>query len=108
MASALQRQGRHLYDIYFLLGDADVAAFVGSDEYHALILEVDQLGGEYFPRDHRSPADMRFDTSPAVNSGEELLASIAADYARSAYLFYGDYPDLDTIYERIATIKGRL
>ena len=99
--TALQRHGRHLYDTYFLLGEDDVAVFVGSEEYLALIAEIDEFGREYFPRDHRSPAKMRFATSPALAPPEDLLLAIADDYSRSEFLFYGDAPDLEAIYRRI-------
>lgn len=106
--TALSRQTRHLPDIYSLLARADVAAFVGSDEYHALVHEVDAFGLQYFPRDHRAPNDLRFAGSSALNPEGELRAAIEDEYARSAFLFYGDRPQLDAIFERIEEIRDRL
>jgi len=42
-ATALNRQGRHYYDIYYLLGRDDVVAFAGSDDYRTLAIEIDAL-----------------------------------------------------------------
>jgi hypothetical protein len=105
---ALQRQGRHLYDIYFLLADAEVAAFVGSDECRALIPEIDEFGRTYFERDHRTPDGMSFATSRALAPQGDLRAAVEAEYARSAFLFYGEFPDFASIYERIEEVRGRL
>lgn len=106
--TALQRQGRHLYDVHFLLGDEDVAAFVGGGEYRALISEIDLFGCEYFPRDHRSPSDMRFANSRAFAPPTDLRAAIKDDYARSAFLFYGNPPEFEAIYGRIDEFRNRL
>lgn len=106
--AALLRHGRHFYDIYFMLGDVEVAEFVGSDDYHALIPEIDALGLTYFPRDHRTPHGMRFATSRVLSPGMDLLAAIEDDYARSQFLFFGDFPDLETIYRRLEEVRDRL
>lgn len=43
-STAVQRQGRHFYDVHFLLGDPDDAAYVGGPEYLALLPEIDEFG----------------------------------------------------------------
>lgn len=105
---ALQRQGRHLYDVYFLLGDEGIAAFVGGSEYSTLISEIDRFGREYFPRDHRSPSGMRFASSCAFSPPTSLRAAIEDDYVRSAFLFYGNPPEFEAICERIDEFRDRL
>lgn len=107
-ATALQRQARHLSDIYALLGDADVADFVGSDEYHALIPEIDEFGRRYFSRDHRTPDGLRFADSRALSPERDLLTALEEEYLRSEFLFYGGFPDLSEIYGRIEQFRGRL
>ena len=106
--SALHRQARHLSDIYALLGNSDVTAFVGSHEYHALIPEVDAIGRTYFARDHRTPHGLRFVNSRALRPTDVLLSAIEAEYTRSQFLFYGPVPDLGEIYRRIEEIRGHL
>ena len=106
--SALARPTRHLADLYFLLGDPDVAEFIGSKEYRDLLPEVDAISNEHFPRDHRAPTEMRFAGSRALAPEGGLRTAIEADYARSGVLFYGDRPDLAAIYERIAEVADRL
>jgi Nucleotidyl transferase AbiEii toxin, Type IV TA system len=106
--TALVRQTRHLADIYSLLGDRDVAEFIGSGEYLDLLSEVDAISAEHFPRDHRAPAPLRFASSRALAPEGGLRAAIEADYARSEVLFYGERPDLAAIYERIAEFADRL
>ncbi len=105
--TAIQRQGRHLYDIYFLLGDAEVAAYVGGEEYLALLPEVDEVGRQYFPRDHRTPEGLRLSGSRALDPGDELRAAIEDDYRRSRFLFADDQPTLGEIYARIAEFRDR-
>jgi hypothetical protein len=106
--TAIQRQGRHFYDIHFLLDDADVAQYVGGEEYMALLPEIDEFGLRYFPRDHRTPEGMRLAGSRALSPSAELLAAIEEDYARSRFLFAGDQPSLEMIYERIAEFRERM
>ena len=105
--TAMQRQGRHLYDIYFLLGDAEVAAYVGGEEYLALLPEIDEFGRQYFPRDHRTPEGLRLSGSRALDPGDELRGAIEDDYRRSRFLFPDGQPTLDEIYARIAEFRDR-
>ena len=105
---AIQRQGRHLYDIHFLLGDDAVAAFVGGVEYLALVGEIDGFGRQYFPCDHRTPDCMRLASSRALAPGEELRKAIEDDYVRSRFLFADEQPSLDAVYARIAEFRDRL
>jgi hypothetical protein len=107
-ATALNRQGRHFHDIYFLLRDDEVASFVGSAEYHELILEIESFGQRYFERDHRPPPGMRFAESRAMAPDSELLAAIKADYHESRFLFYGDVPEVPAIYDLIGSFRDRL
>jgi hypothetical protein len=105
---AIRRQGRHLYDIHFLLGDGDVATYVGGEEYLALLPEIDEFGRQYFPRDHRTPEGMRLSGSRALDPGEELRMAIEEDYRRSRFLFADGQPTLEEIYGRIAEFRDRL
>jgi hypothetical protein len=107
-ATALQRQTRHLSDIYALLGGKSIPAFVGSAQYQALIVEVDEFGRAYFPRDHRTPEGLRFAGSSALSPGGGLRAAIEEEYVGSRFLFYGDFPDLGVIYRRIEEFRDRL
>jgi hypothetical protein len=106
--TAIRRQTRHLSDINSLLADPAIAEFVGSEEYHALIPEIDQFGRTYFERDHRTPAGLRFADSRALAPSEDLRAALEAEYTSSRFLFYGDFPSLDLIYARIDELRERL
>lgn len=106
--TALQRQVRHLSDIYFLLGDPEIAEFVGGTDYKALIPEIDDFGRTYFPRDHRTPAKMSFSESRSLSPDSELRAAIDAEYRRSKFLFYGPFPELAEIYRRLEEFRRRL
>lgn len=106
--TALQRQARHLSDIYSLLNDPEIAEFVGGADYQALIPEIDEIGRTYFPRDHRTPADMSFSESRSLNPGSELRAAIDAEYRRSEFLFYGPFPELGEVYRRLEEFRRRL
>lgn len=106
--TAIQRQGRHLYDIHFLLGDAEIAGYVGGEEYLALLPEIDEVGQRYFPRDHRTPEGMRLATSRALTPGEELRVAIEEDYRHSRFLFADGQPNLEEIYARIAEFRDRM
>jgi hypothetical protein len=106
--TALQRQGRHLTDIHELLADPAIAEFSGGEEYIALIPDVDELGRTFFPRDHRTPPNMRFADSRAVRPDAELRAALEAEHARGEFLFYGTVPTLDAIYARLEEFRARL
>jgi hypothetical protein len=107
-SNALHRQSRHLSDIYALLGDADVADFAGSAAYHTLIPEIDEIGRQYFGRDHRTPDGLRFTSSRALQPEDHLLAAIEAEFARSTFLFYGETPTLEEIFDRIEKTRKEL
>lgn len=106
--TAIQRQGRHFYDTYFLLGDDEVAEYIGGEEYLALLREIDEFGLRYFPRDHRTPEEMRLAGSRAFSPDDELRAAIEEDYLRSRFLFAGDQPSLEAIFARIAEFRDRM
>jgi hypothetical protein len=106
--TAIQRRGRHFYDLYFLLEDTSVNDFIGGDGYRTLVTEVDAFGREWFERDHRSPPELTFENSPAINPDEELRDALQEDYSRSAFLFYGDQPSFGTILERLQSVRDRL
>lgn len=106
--TALQRQARHLSDIYSLLGDPEIAEFAGGADYHALIPEIDEIGRTHFPGDHRPPAEMRFSESRSLRPDSELRAAIEAEYRRSEFLFYGPFPELAEIYQRLEEFRRRL
>ena len=106
--TALQRQTRHLSDIYCLLGDPEIAEFVGGTDYKALISEIDDFGHTHFSRDHRTPAEMRFSESRALSPDSALRAAIEGEYRHSEFLFYGPFPELSEVYRRLEEFRRRL
>ncbi len=106
--AALQRQGRHLTDIHELLGDRTIAEFAGGDEYLAMVADVDEFSHIYFPKDHRTPPNMRFADSSALQPDAKLRAALDAEHARSGFLFYGPIPTVDEIYIRLEPFRKRL
>lgn len=106
--TAIRRQTRHFSDINALLADPTIAEFVGSEEYHALIPEIDEFGRTYFERDHRTPAGHCFAESRALSPDDELRAALESEYEASRFLFYGDFPSLDLVFARIEEFRDRL
>ena len=100
-AGALNRQGRHYYDIYYLLAEDDVVAFAGSDDYRALAIEIDTLSQADFPGQHRAPVELRFSNSPALDPGSDIQAALALEYERNRFLYYGGFPTFDEIHARL-------
>ena len=91
-----------------MLGEPEIAQFAGGADYKALIPEIDEIGRTFFPRDHRTPAEMSFSESRSLNPDSELRAAIEAEYRRSEFLFYGPFPELDEIYRRLEEFRRRL
>ena len=89
---------RHYYDIYCLLGDADVQAFLGTEAYVA-------------HKDERFPA--ADNKVIAENAAFELSDSTTRDrfaraYAATSALYYRGQPSLDDILGRIQKYADRL
>lgn len=83
---------RHYYDVFCLLGDPDVQAFIGTEAYHAHKKVRFRTGDD--PDLTRNPA-FRLD-------GNETRAAFERAYARTRALYYRDQPSLETILSRIS------
>ncbi|RDI73638.1 nucleotidyl transferase [Gaiella occulta] len=105
---ALNRQGRHYYDIYRLLERDEVREFIATDGYRALASEIEDVTRQYFPDDHRAPADLRFANSPALAPGDDLRVILDSEYTASRHLYYGDAPTLAEALSRIEAVRNDL
>jgi len=89
---------RHYYDIYCLLGDADVQAFLGTEAYVA-------------HKDERFPAaDNKVIAENAAfeRSDRTTRDRFARAYAATSALYYRGQPSLDDILGRIQKYADRL
>lgn len=89
---------RHYYDVYCLLGDADVQAFIGTEAYAA-------------HKDARFPAadNKVIAENPAFElSGQATRDRFARAYAATSALYYRGQPSLDDILGRIQEYADRL
>ena len=82
---------RHYYDVFCLLGDQSVQAFIGTEAYHAHKALRFRAGDD--PDLARNPA-FRLEAS-------ETRAAFERAYARTRALYYRDQPSLETILGRI-------
>lgn len=89
---------RHYYDVYSLLGDGDVQAFIGSDAYVAHKLA--RFRGADEPDIRRNAAFWLSD--PVTRQVYERA------YGATRALYYRDQPSLDAILARIAEVADRL
>lgn len=88
---------RHYYDLYQLIGRADVQTFIGTAAY------------ENFKRERFGGDDTKVSNSDALklmNKADRAL--FEKEYDRSANLYFRDRPTLNSILKRIATDLNRL
>ena len=89
---------RHYYDVYSLLGDEGVQAFIGSDAY------VAHKAARF--RDADDP-DLRRNEAFWLRDADARRLYDRA-YAATRALYYRDQPPLDDILARIAAVADRL
>jgi len=89
---------RHYYDVYCLLADPDVQAFIGTEDYRthkakrfSKVDEPDLTGNEAF-----------------LLSDEQTRATCVAAFAATQALYYREQPSLDEILHRIGRDLARL
>lgn len=95
--SALQRQGRHYYDLWCLWRQTDVQAYLHSDEFGRVATEVAAIGERYWGKHHSAPDDLDFGRSPAIRPDDALQARIAAAYDADRTLIFGGAPAFSEI-----------
>jgi len=90
---------RQYYDVYCLLGDAAVQAFIGTEAYQA----------------HKQLRFPKADLDIPINQNEAFLLSdpttrqaFQTRYEKSKNLYYKGQPSFNEILQRIATFKDRL
>lgn len=90
---------RHYYDVFCLLQDAEVQAFIGTKKYHA--------HKEYrFPAaDRQSPLS---DNEAFLMSDEKKRALYKKEYERRASLYYQGQPPFDEVLSVIHKNLSRL
>lgn len=89
---------RHYYDVYCLLDDAGVQAFIGTADYLA-------------HKDRRFPAadEKTLSRNPAfLLKDQDTREAYAKSYERTRALYYREQPSLQAILERIADNLNRL
>jgi len=89
---------RHYYDIFCLLNDADVQAFIGTDAYL-------QHKAHRFP--DADEKDLMLNGAFLLDDADTRRAYAAA-YAKTRALYYREQPSLDTIIKRIGEYISRL
>lgn len=106
----LRLAGRHLYDIYQLLGDDDTRQALialGHDGIAALASDIDEhsraAGFISAPRPDGGYAD-----SPVFVVDGAVGAAIADGYRAVAGLIYGEVPDLDAVHVRVSESRDLL
>ncbi|MHB8313310.1 MAG: nucleotidyl transferase AbiEii/AbiGii toxin family protein [Candidatus Dormibacteria bacterium] len=95
--SALQRQGRHYYDLWCLWRQTDVQTYVHSDQFDRVASDVAAIGKRYWGTQHAAPDGLVFGQSPAVRPDAALEPRLAAAYAADRVLIFGDAPAFSEI-----------
>jgi hypothetical protein len=89
---------RHYYDVYCLLGDPGVQAFIGTEAY------ITHKDARFPTADNKVIAE-----NPAFSLSDEALRSrFARAYAATSALYYRGQPSLDAILGRIQEFADRL
>lgn len=90
---------RQYYDVFSLLGNEDVLAFIGTEEYHA-------HKADRFPKpDFEIPIA---ENEAFLLNDQERRAKFRERYQKTKTLYYKGQPDFDLLLERIAEFVGRL
>lgn len=100
---------RHYYDLFCLVGQAEVEAMLRSDEYANIKIDYDRISTQFFPKSYVPPPDMSFAKSDALFPGPDLRAVIAtAVETQCRLLCFGSFPSWEQIQARLEEIRGLL
>ena len=106
--NALNRLGRHYYDVAQLLADSTVNASVGTAAFWDMARDQDVRGARDFPRYHRCPPDLNFSDSAGLFPTAPLIQTLRREYERDRGLFFGDAPTFDDVLAALASVRARL
>lgn len=100
---ALQRAGRHFFDVYQLLGSADVISALSApgQAMEVLAADVDAKSAE-FSWDHTPRPHDGYAASPVFDSAGPVHDVAAEGYARALSLIWGERPAFGQVLARIA------
>ena len=100
---ALQRASRHFFDVYQLLGSADVISALSApgQAMEVLAADVDAKSAE-FGWDHTPRPRDGYAASPVFDSAGPVRDVSAEGYTRALSLIWGERPAFDQILARIA------
>jgi Nucleotidyl transferase AbiEii toxin, Type IV TA system len=103
-SETLLRAGRHFYDIYQLIGSAEVIAVLSAPGQSMAVLaaDVDAKSAEFGWGHTARPAD-GYAASPVFDPAGHLRAHGAQAYARAQSLIWGERPAFDEVLARIAS-----
>jgi hypothetical protein len=90
---------RQYYDVYCLLGDEQVRAFIGTDAYQA------HKATRFPPPDYAIPI---VENEAFLLNSKELRAQFRKRYEDTAALYYKGQPDFDVLLNRILELANRL
>ncbi len=107
-STALNRIGRHYYDVSNLLDDAAVGASIGTPAFWEMAGDHDERGAREFPGRHVGPTGLDFANSLGLFPTDELAAILRQEYERDRVLFFGDAPSFDQVLASLLLVRERL
>lgn len=100
-ASKVPAAGRHVYDVYRLLGDPGVQSALAQEQFAARIA----LDAERWSAENKWPYSPRpaggFAESPAFRGGTQAASALASALEQAGTLVWGVTPGYDEVLERI-------
>jgi predicted nucleotidyltransferase component of viral defense system len=94
---------RHYYDLYHLAGLAEVQAFIVSDEFGPIFIDVQAFSVEHWP-DKALPPGMNFAQYDVLRPSDAHLAELTRNYTAERDLFFRPPPSMTEILSRLQNL----
>jgi predicted nucleotidyltransferase component of viral defense system len=107
-STALNRIGRHYYDVAKLLGDPPVNASVGTTAFWEMAQDHDSRGAREFPKHHIGPPGLDFQQSQGLFPDGQLANVLRREYERDRVLFFGNSPSFDEALAALVSVRSHL
>lgn len=105
-----QQLGRHLYDIYMLLGNESVRGFLEDrKQFMAVVEDCERVSLEYFDSEYTRPPE-GYGTGSAFRSDDRVMDQLRTALANAEDLYFGadPYPTWDSVLERVGMYSAIL
>jgi hypothetical protein len=107
LSRKIQGRMRHYYDVYSLIGVAEIPEFLKTSAYADYCSEIREYIRREFP-EACIPSEQCFKSSPALNPSAPEMRELESYYEDEMELFFGVVPSFRQIIERIFEVRDSL